>query len=615
MVNNLINSLRSVFSIKLLQIGSIPLAGMLAILIFAASCGDDDDGPKAPDAVAEFRFEPAEPAEGDTVTFTDRSRGATKWAWDFGDNGTSTMQSPTFVYQTAGAKEVKLTINDGADEITKTVTVAKRTPNITAQPDAFVAGDTVTLAATIYNPDNDNLAYAWSPGDDSQYVDGTSASSAEPKVIYSTSGEKTVEVTITIDGTDFEGSAKIDVSAELAKTLYYTVVESEFSADAGPFAHASGSGSVFSKKLTTKLESEEENTRVSVKAHPYALRIANDRVYIFDAGAGTGLIGGTPADPTMGAVEGDGEIKSFSLTNAADITSHVSFQVPARNNSENEDNGHNRDPFYGDVTSTHIYWIDKRRGVYRVPLNTTALAINTLEQSNNRTVTRKVQIAHYGNSRNGEFNSLCGAFQVRNNNNVEEFWWSLYRADTKLRGIWRFVESDIQMDALSPAESEMSDYPAAPALGALFGNGAGTNSNISPRAFAIDETNNKLYFAANYKNEGGGTSERGNTTGAGIYRSDLDGSDVEEIDLSPDHPQGDFLENLVTSQIAVDAEGGYVYWSYIAPLVADRDSSEPLQASNGIKRWKTDGTEDVEYFLTTDDDEFIYGIAIDQTKR
>ncbi|MDE0471129.1 MAG: PKD domain-containing protein [Ekhidna sp.] len=613
MVNNLINSLRSVFSIKILQGGSIPLAGMLAILMFAASCGDDDDGPKAPEAVAEFSFEPAEPAEGDTVTFTDKSRGATKWAWDFGDSGTSTEQNPNYVYKTAGAKEVKLTINDGANEIMKTVTVAKRTPKITAQPDAFVAGDIVTLAAAIYNPDKKAVTYAWSPGDDSEYVDGTSTSSAEPKVIYSTAGEKTVAVTITIDGADFEGSTKIDVKAELAKTLYYTVVESEYNPGAEARgavfpAEASGSGNVFSRKLTTKLESEAVNTNVSVKAHPYALRIANDRVYIFDAGAGTGLFGGTPGDPTMGAVDGDGEIKSFSLTNAADVTTHVTFSVPRSTaegvSSGSEDEGHNRDPFYGDVTSTHIYWIDKRRGVYRVSLSTTDLAINTLELSNMQTLARKVQIAHYGETKNGEFNSLCGAFQVRNNNNVEELWWSLFRATNARRGIWRFVESDIKTDPLANDNTE-----AAPALGALFGQG--NTPDHAPRAFAIDEANNKLYFAVNYTSEGGA----GNTTGAGVYRSNLDGSNVETIDLSPDHPQGDFIANLVTSQIAVDAEGGYVYWSYIAPLAAARDASEPLQASNGIKRWKIDGTGEVEYFLTTDDDEFIYGIAIDQTKR
>jgi len=586
--------------------------------MFAASCGDDDDGGDRPNVIANFNFEPAEPAEGDTVTFTDRSKNAAKWAWNFGDNGTSTQQNPKYVYKTAGAKEVKLTINDGADEIMKTVTVAKRTSKITAQPDAFVAGDTVTLAATIYNPDNKALTYLWKPGDGHSYAVGSDSTSAKPKVIYSTAGEKTVAVTITIDGADFEGSTKIDVSAELAKTLYYTVVTSEYNPAQLTLgsnfpAEASGSGSVFSRKLTTKLDSEPVNTNVSVKAHPYALRIANGRVYIFDAGAGTGLFGGTPGNPTMGAVDGDGEIKSFSLTNAADIMTHATFSVPRLTaggvSSGAEDEGHNRDPFYGDVTGKHIYWVDKRRGVYRVPLNTTNLAINTLELSNDRTVTRKVQIAHYGNSRNGEFSSLCGAFQVRSNNNVEEFWWSLFIAPNARRGIWRFVESDIQTDALDPANSEMPTYPAAPALGALFGQG--NTPDHAPRAFAIDEANNKLYFAENYTSAGGA----GDVMGAGVYRSDLNGSNVEEIDLSPDHPQGDFIANLVTSQIAVDAEGGYIYWSYIAPLTADRDASEPLQASNGIKRWKIDGTGEVEYFLTTDDDEFIYGIAIDQEKR
>jgi PKD repeat protein len=60
-----------------------------------------------------------------SVAFTDQSTGATSWVWDFGDGGSSTDQSPTYVYAAAGTYTVKLTVTGpgGTDEATQTVTV------------------------------------------------------------------------------------------------------------------------------------------------------------------------------------------------------------------------------------------------------------------------------------------------------------------------------------------------------------------------------------------------------------------------------------------------------------------------------------------------------------
>ena len=57
-----------------------------------------------------------------TVQFTDRSTGApTSWAWDFGDGSTSTDQSPSHTYATAGQFNVSLSVDDGtnSDSVTK----------------------------------------------------------------------------------------------------------------------------------------------------------------------------------------------------------------------------------------------------------------------------------------------------------------------------------------------------------------------------------------------------------------------------------------------------------------------------------------------------------------
>ena len=58
-----------------------------------------------------------------TVTFTDQSQGATTWAWDFGDGGTSTQQNPTHTYAAAGVYTVTLTVDLGSCTVTKDVNI------------------------------------------------------------------------------------------------------------------------------------------------------------------------------------------------------------------------------------------------------------------------------------------------------------------------------------------------------------------------------------------------------------------------------------------------------------------------------------------------------------
>jgi hypothetical protein len=57
------------------------------------------------------------------VEFTNTSSNDTSWDWDFGDASGSSSSSPTHFYGSTGTYSVKLTINGGADSITKSVEV------------------------------------------------------------------------------------------------------------------------------------------------------------------------------------------------------------------------------------------------------------------------------------------------------------------------------------------------------------------------------------------------------------------------------------------------------------------------------------------------------------
>ena len=47
-----------------------------------------------------------------SVRFTDLSKNATSWSWNFGDGGTSTQQNPVHTYSAAGNYTVNLAVSN-----------------------------------------------------------------------------------------------------------------------------------------------------------------------------------------------------------------------------------------------------------------------------------------------------------------------------------------------------------------------------------------------------------------------------------------------------------------------------------------------------------------------
>lgn len=115
--------------------------------------------------------------------FTSTGSGATSYAWDFGDGGTSTLPNPTHTYSAGGSYYVCLTVSSfcGSDVFCDTVTISCTLAGSAFTPNNFGSGtfmfDNTTTGA---------LSCFWDFGD------GATSTLTDPFHTYSTAGTYTV---------------------------------------------------------------------------------------------------------------------------------------------------------------------------------------------------------------------------------------------------------------------------------------------------------------------------------------------------------------------------------------------------------------------------------------
>ncbi len=180
-------------------------------------------GPVAP--TANFSADPASGCVPLAVTFTDQSTGdVDTYSWDFGDGGTSTVQNPTYTYNSAGTYTVSLTVSGpgGNDTETKTDFITVQDGSVTADFSATPLSGDAPLNVTFTDASTGDVdTYSWDFGD------GGSSTSQNPSYTYNTAGVYTVSLTVSnACGSDAE--TKVD---------YVTVTEPPCDA---PIAEFSG---------------------------------------------------------------------------------------------------------------------------------------------------------------------------------------------------------------------------------------------------------------------------------------------------------------------------------------------------------------------------------------
>jgi PKD repeat protein len=166
---------------------------------------------RAPSAA--FTFLPANPATGQSVTFTSTSTDAdgsiAGQVWDLDDDGafddgTAAIVSQAFA--TPGDHVVRLRVRDnrGAETVeTQTVTVGNRPPVAAfgVTPSAPVVGEAVTLTSRATDPDGSIAAEDWDLDGDGEFDDGTGSTAS---VTFNAAGPQEIGLRVTDDegGTD-----------------------------------------------------------------------------------------------------------------------------------------------------------------------------------------------------------------------------------------------------------------------------------------------------------------------------------------------------------------------------------------------------------------------------
>ncbi len=529
-----------------------PFIMLLAVSLLVFSCGDDED--PGPDIRVGFNYTPDAPVAGQEISFTNASTGGSTYAWDFGDGTISTTENPTHTYEAAGTYNVTLTLDDNQNlEYAEEVTVAPPTPVITFDPNPIQQGVPVTLVATVYNPNDAQVQWTWefpAEGWSSDDIDDNGVATGDTVVVTFAEANPALPISVTalIDGADLEASASLTVNAQLAKTLWI----------------AQKDGNLWSKRIFLEGEAELEDSGIPSGARPLTMDFADDRLYVFD--------GGSTITFSADAETSPGQIFSMNF-DATGYTTHITFSDQPYD-----------DAFFGSVDGTDLIFTDRRNDITVLPISTVNAEwnpengdVNPIEfpalVTNNQLgyySAFAANIADYSGPTYG-FGAVNGTVERRDG----VYWWA---KNSNHRGLYRFTADDIGV------------IDAIPDEGAILG-------DYAVRAFAIDDENGKIYFSSNNPN-------------IAFYVADLDGSNVTVIDDAPADAEGGGNERTYITDIAIDNESGYVYWAYRGPNDPDLETNPTYES--GIKRYRLDGSGEVEYFIQGVE---AYGIAIDDTKR
>jgi PKD repeat protein len=133
-----------------------------------------------------------------SVQFTDLSKNATRWNWDFGDGDTSTSQNPVNTYYVAGSYTVTLTASNENGTISTFSTITIQQPTLPiANFISNVSSGYVPLTVQFTDQSQNANGWSWDFGD------GNTSTTQNPAHTYSALGIYNVNLVVTnVNGTN-----------------------------------------------------------------------------------------------------------------------------------------------------------------------------------------------------------------------------------------------------------------------------------------------------------------------------------------------------------------------------------------------------------------------------
>ncbi|OGD19255.1 MAG: hypothetical protein A2W03_09860 [Candidatus Aminicenantes bacterium RBG_16_63_16] len=184
---------------------------VVTVIAFCAGCSVSKG--VNPDVLsASFSLNPASPAVGQSIQFTDTSTGSpTSWQWDFGDGASSTAQNPSHSYTSIGSKTVTLTVANASDSMSanRTLTVVTPVPNsFSFSPVQPKIGQSVQFTDT---STGSPTSWLWDFGD------GATSTGRNPSHSYAVAGCYTI--TLTVSESSGSRSIKLPINIMSASAI------------------------------------------------------------------------------------------------------------------------------------------------------------------------------------------------------------------------------------------------------------------------------------------------------------------------------------------------------------------------------------------------------------
>lgn len=507
--------------------------------------------------------------------------------WDFGD---TTMVGDTVIYKFKVAGNYKVTAKGNGGKKTNVIYISDIRPIISVGVDpatwdeglVLVKQTYVSLLVELPNPDSLNAEYRWhfpaGTTDENDlpvaelvqkysYVNGVWTPDVElNKVKFARVGSQTASLDVLLAGRPLENVKKnVQVAMNVsAPTLYY----------------AAANGNIMAIKIYPQAAEEgiaidPFDMGVSSGTHPFTLLYHEGYIYHFDAGKQFTFV--NDAD----SVKGDGKIQIIAV-DASSVETMF----------DNNGGYAFRDPFYGCIEGTSLYYSDRNTGLIEIPLTMRNSKWSWIDckyfVQNNRLGYYGVQTAY------GAITANAQCIHLNGQADGTWFWSKTYAGS----GIYRWKKSDI-LD-----KPTTGDPTLIPASGSFLVN----ISSIIPKAFCYDAKNDIFYFAAYGAGEGfyGGTFAQleaiTDANNAKPYmKTFANGAGCPQITQSG-KGEGSEGEFIGITELALDEETGDVYFCL--------RSGNKAEAISGVKRYNR-ATDKLENFVDNVD---AYGCCINPVK-